>query len=1133
VSATSEQTAAIETLGRPLLVDAGAGTGKTWVLVERFIYLLETHPQWPLESILAVTFTKKAAREMRTRIRAAIEHKVRTHPTDPHWQERRRLIDRLQISTIHGLCARILKENAIAAGIDPHFEELDEQEAGLLKEEAIQQTLAALVDEDSPILDLLISIRVRDLRSEMRNLLSKRATVSRILAEMPDAETLLQRWRDGLVQMKNELWQAELAHNTQFARALRDIPQIVVRDHADLLTSSLEFAQKGCILQSSGDLAGAVRYWLDIKLKGGKGDNWGGKEGLAELKSMLGALRETARKLGKVGFTSEVGEEDERAIQALTLWKQLWVRLNHTYEELKVERRALDFDDLELLTEQLLAEEPASERLLAYLEGINHLMVDEYQDTNQIQQSIIYKLAAPERDDRLFVVGDAKQSIYRFRQAQVSVFNQTKEQIRKVTGFPPLRLVRSFRTQQTLLSFCNHLFDELLQPLGKDYKEFEAQPAALVAERDDSPVQRLVPAPVEMILIPEKDQSDNSIDMESARIWEAVEIVQRLLSLYEGGFMVWDKSRWEYRPFQFSDAAVLLRATTSFPLYEEQFKALGLPYLAVSGRGYYDLPEVQDLLSLLQCLYSPGDDLSLASVLRSPLFSLGDETLYRLRWHTADNQRSEEPHQFATALQNPASTDQEQEVSFALQVLSGLWKLAGHVAVWELLREAINRTGYEVALALSDRQSGGMGRQRSNVVKLLEFARQWGGASLSEFLRRVQALKAQEVREGEALGATPESGAVQLMSIHAAKGLEFPVVVLADLGRRTQRRSYASRILHDPQYGIVCQLRDEQGDWQKPASYLWAEWLEDQMEQAENKRLLYVACTRAADMLILTGRLGEKGSWLQEIMEAMGIEAGGDGDRIESRDGFSIRIVEPTIVPAPREWKTEVATVQYGLSEIPALAKTLPDEIFARSVSVTYLTGYPEGDVAVARRIRPHIIQPIKPEAGRYTSTYVIGRMVHKALADWVCLSLPVAELRSYLERIARKEGLREVASISQAVRRTSGMLSNLRRHPLYISIQDVVERFTELPFLLHTDEGVMEGVIDLLYCDARGIWNLIDWKTEQVNQQPLEELSREYHMQLELYARAVESFLGERPRVYLCFLNPTVRVVEMTRKKS
>jgi ATP-dependent helicase/nuclease subunit A len=1134
VSATSEQKAAIETLGRALLVDAGAGTGKTWVLVERFIHLLEKHPHWPLESILAVTFTRKAAREMRTRIRAAIEQKVRAYPADLHWQERRRLVDRLQVSTIHGLCASILKENAIAAALDPHFEELDEQDSGLLKEEAIQHTLAELVDEDSPILDLLTTLRVRDLRSEMRNLLAKRATVSRILAGMPDPETLLHRWQEGFAQMKSELWQAELANNELLDLALREIPPIGIIDQTDLLAHSVEYAQQGCQLLLSGDLAEAIKLWLQINLKGGKADNWGGKEGLIELKSMLDALRAAARKLEKYGFTREVGQEDQQAIQVLMLWKQLWERLEQVYDLLKVQRRALDFDDLEMLTEKLLAEEPASERLQAYLAGINHLMVDEFQDTNQIQQSIIYKLAHPEQGDRLFVVGDAKQSIYRFRQAQVSVFNQTKVDIQKASGHPPLRLARSFRTHQPLLSFSNALFEQLLQPLGSDYADFEAQPGALVAERDDLPYQPLAAAPVELMLIPDKDASGNNIDMETARMWEAAEIANRLLSLHEGGFLVWDKSQRRNRPFRFDDAAILLRATTSLPLYEEQFKAFGLPYLAVSGRGYYDLPEIQDLIALLQCLYNPADDLSLASVLRSPLFSLSDETLYRLRWQTADNQRSPEVLSFAAALNDPPTTDQQQEVSFASVVLGDLWSLAGRAPVWELLREAINKTGYEATLALSDQASGGMGRQRSNVLKLLEFARQWGGASLSEFLRRVQALKAQEAREGEALGQTPESGAVQMMSIHAAKGLEFPVVVLADMGRRTQRRSFDSRILHDPLYGMVCQLRDDQGDWQKPASYLWAEWQEDQMEQAENKRLLYVACTRAADMLILSGRLGDKGSWLQEIMTAMEIEAGGDGERIEARDGYSIRIVEPEITPAPVEWGAEALPIPVSLSDIPILANPLVADEFPRSVSVTQLTRIGYSNLDDSGQVTPHFTYPTRLDGQPHVPHYKIGRIVHKALADWDCLSYPSGELHAFLERFARKEGLWQEGSITKAVERSYRMLVNLRRHALYRDIDAAVERYTELPFMLHRLDGVIEGIIDLLYRDKRGLWNLIDWKTEWVSedQQRMEELSWEYNMQLDLYAQAVESFTGEHPRVFLCILNPAVRVVELTRKK-
>lgn len=1126
--ATREQAAAIETQGRALLVDAGAGTGKTWVLVERFIHLLSQHPDWPLESILAITFTKKAAREMRTRIRQAIEQKVREHPSDQHWQQHRRMVDRLQVSTVHGLCARILKENAIAAGIDPRFDELDEQEADLLKEDAIQQTLVELVDEDSPVLNLLTTLRVRDLRTEMRNLLGKRGTVGRIFSQLLEPKALMKQWQAGLTAMRDQMWQAEQHNSAEFDEVLLEIPNYVIYDSNDLLSGSVESAREGCGLAAVGDLAGAVSSWLTISLRGGRGENWGGKEGLAELKANLKTLRSAAQKFEKAGFIKEIGPEDEQAIQMLALWKELWQHLNQRYDQLKDDRRALDFDDLEILTDQLLAQESTSERLVAYLASINHLMVDEFQDTNQIQQSIIYALAHPEKGDRLFVVGDAKQSIYRFRQAQVSVFNQTRQHIQQASGHPPVQLARSFRTHQELLSFSNHLFDHMLQPLGKDYAGFEAQPGPLTAERDNFPAQSITPAAVEMILIPNKDRQDENIDMESARIWEAGEIARRLLNLHEGQFLVWDKGQRHFRPFQFSDAAVLLRATTSLPLYEEQFKLAGLPYLAVSGRGYYDLDEVQDLISLLQCLYNPRDDLSLASALRSPLFNLSDEVLYRLRWWKVNNERSPEPISYAAALQEPPDTDQPEEVTFAAETLAHLWSIAGRAPVWELLRAAIRNTGYEAALALADRQAGGMGRQRSNVLKLLEFAREWGGASLSEFLRRVQALRAQEAREGEALGNMPDSGAVQLMSIHAAKGLEFPVVVLADLGRRKMGRIFDSRILHDPVYGIVCQWRDEQGDWQKPASYLWAEWLEDQMEQAENKRLLYVACTRAADLLILSGRLGEKQSWLQEILETCEIEPDGQAEQVVRRDGHSIRIVEPE---SQLELGDSVADVQLpgdGLFEIPPLAESLIGLEYPRSVTVTELTRLVDREAITGRHIRPAVIHPTGDDGVERPPAYVLGRMVHKSLADWDCLTRRPEDLRDLLERHARKEKLVKSTAIDWAVGRSLEMIANLRRHTIFTEINTALERYSELPFMLKTDDGVIDGVIDLLFQDRDGNWKLVDWKTEWVDDARLVEANQEYSLQLEYYARAVEEIIGKSPQLYLCYLNPSLRVLKL-----
>ena len=186
-----------------------------------------------------------------------------------------------------------------------------------------------------------------------------------------------------------------------------------------------------------------------------------------------------------------------------------------------------------------------------------------------------------------------------------------------------------------------------------------------------------------------------------------------------------------------------------------------------------------------------------------------------------------------------------------------------------------------------------MGASEPISCKFLSLAREQGGVSISAFLSRLRDLKAIEAREGEALGREPESGAVQLMSIHAAKGLEFPVLVAADLGRQKRRPGGSAYLLHDPVFGVVCKVRDEQGEWQEPAGYAWGKWLYQQMEEAEEKRLLYVACTRAADRLILTGQVGNRDSWLQQILEAYEIDADGPQDELLQGDCFGMRILRP------------------------------------------------------------------------------------------------------------------------------------------------------------------------------------------------------------------------------------------------
>ncbi len=1118
---TPEQRIAIQTQERALLVEAGAGTGKTWVLVQRYLHLLETNPGWTLESITAITFTEKAAREMRTRLRREIEEKFRSQPGDRLWSTHWRDIDRLQVSTIHGLCARILRENAIAAGLDPRFQVLDEQEANLVKEQAIDETLRALQAEEHPALTLLASLRVGDLRTEMAQMLARRGTLYPIFDQLADPETLLENWRVGLEEMRWSIWRERLQQDPELAFALEQLPFITIHDPEDKLAGSVLLAQQGCRALADGDLVMAANCWLQIYLRGGAQSAWSGKDALGDLKAHLKSIREAAIDLEKAGALKLIEPIDEMAAQHLHLWQSLWQRLEQIYSQLKNAQQALDFDDLEILTERLLHQSPRPERLQAFLDSLKHLMVDEFQDTNFMQQRIVYALAPIEQPGKLFLVGDAKQSIYRFRQAQVSGFSQTAAKIQAVYNQPPTTLSTSFRTHQSLVQANNDLFELVFTPQTAAYADYEAHPGALQAQRQSLPELENC---VEILLLKNREPDGQKLNSEEARIWEAQWIARRLLQLKESGARVWDKAEQCYRPFEFRDAAVLFRSTTQLPLYEAEFKKAGLPYLTISGRGYYDRPEVQDLVSLLSALANPLDDLSLASCLRSPLFSLSDETLFRLRWHAPTGEPLREPVHLKDALINPPVLGQAELVARASRILEGLWAQVARVEVWQLLRVAIDLTGYEIVLAQNDGENG---RQRANVLKFLSLAREQGGANVSDFLSRLRDLRTIEAREGEALGYEPESGAVQLMTIHAAKGLEFPVLVVADLGRGMRHNNRSTYLLHDPLFGVVCKVRDALGDWQEPAGYAWGKWLYQKMEEAESKRLLYVACTRTADLLILSGQLGNKDSWLEQILDAYEIDQDGPEDELKQCDSYGLRIWRPSAPEEISPVEKQAAPKVQRMESIPALARPLPTQPVSQPLSVSRLGNLHRFNKELYSELQPAVWSGSGLGSTTRAPGYLVGEMVHRALAHWHCLAYADRELTQYLERLANRSGI-DSQALEHAVRTSYQMLGRLKRHKLYATIQKAVQQYREIPFTLETPQGALRGVIDLLYQDAQGSWHVLDWKTEWTPEEKLAEHAQEHKVQVAVYALAVEKQLGVSPQVSLCFLSPRVQAYKV-----
>ncbi len=1082
---TDQQRIAATAEGRALLVEAGAGTGKTAVLVQRFIHLLDRHPDWPLESIVAVTFTEKATREMRTRIRREVEARAAGEGPGSPWHARRRELDRLAVSTIHGLCARILRENPIAAGIDPRFTVLEEIDTALLREEAVRQTLAALgsgahrpAQGRRDPLELLAAFELNDLNEQMLRLLGQRGTAERLFERLDEPDALLAMWREKVGEMQTAIWSEHLARNEYAQEALDALAGLPVTHRDDKLAGSVLAAKDGCALAARGDICGAAAAFETIKLTGGTNAAWGGAEGVKQTKAWLKSARELSECLTKKGYHEPVGAADEVAAEALQCWRALWGEVTRAYDALKEEQRGLDFDDLERFTARLLRARPRDARTEALIGGINHLMVDEFQDVNELQGEILRGLADLAAGGKFFAVGDAKQSIYRFRQAQVKVFNSAAREILSITGHPALPLSRSFRTHAGLLAALNRAFQAVLAPVGSAYDDFEARPAPLEAERAALEPCEAAPADVEIVALPPGPADEN-------RRLEAALLARRLHELVGKGLLIFD------------DMAILFRATTSLPLYEEVFKAEGLPYITVSGRGYFDRPEVRDLTALLACLRNPANDLNMAVVLRSPMFSLSDDTLYRLRWFDADGRRSDTPIAFAAALRRalavPVTCAQTAEITFAAETFAALQAAAGRVDVWTLLRLALDRTGYEATLALADQaaETGG-GRGRANVAKFLQLARERGGADLSGFLQSVSDLRLREAREGEALPDQPDTGAVQLMSIHAAKGLEFPVVALADLGR-PPRHGHAPRILHDPLYGLACQVRDAEGGWLTPTSFRWAAWLDGRMEQAESKRLLYVACTRAADLLILSGSPKEEDSWLQTLARAWEVDdriARNDerldaGEEISCGDGYRIRIFWPGRLPeediATAPARARASEPGPSLRTLPPLARPLPARTATWPIAVTHVPVVGDDDEEEIGRLRPVVRLEAGAAAGRRPWRYLVGNLAHRALADWQCLSLPDEKLRDSLVRWALRGGLSAPRDVSFAADEVLFMLRGLRATPLYGEICAARERHAEAPLSIRAGERMLHGVLDLLYQDAGGAWHLLDWKTERV----------------------------------------------------
>lgn len=907
---TDAQRRAAETLDRHLAVTAGPGSGKTRVLVNRYLNIIE-NTFVDLERIVAITFTKKAASEMRERVRKAFDERIGdTRGIAEHvWRDRKRRLEGAVITTIHGFCTRLLRENPVEAVVDPQFAILDEYSRSVMLDAAAEAAVTGLIESgEGPAARLVAAYGRAELVRELIGIFGRfrglgvtipeaeAATLAsaqtgedygRLLGELHRLVDLLEP--DGLPAASRLRVQEFLEEWERCAPALAGVPS---QDRAVAFKDAVERLRKA----GPSSRARALN------------------EIVPSLRQLLGHKDAGSGQLVRTFFDVCGRDYAPLVFQALRT-------LDLLYAQEKRAAAALDQDDLQLRARELLRSHPEVVRRVR--SRYRYFLVDEYQDTNGLQRDIIRLLALGEPRANLFIVGDRKQSIYGFRGAEVEVFAESIREL-EAEGGEAIPLDVNFRSRSRVVDTVNAIFERLMQlEPGDDPAELERlgfvghEPIEAAApDMDDGPV-------VEILLdLPMEDGEEHrDTNEESTRDREARRLAERIDALVRGGEPVLrDRSEGAdpgaLRPARFRDVAVLLRAITDVKAYERAFRRRGIPFYVVAGKGFYDRPEVVDLLNLLEFLDNRTDELALAAVLRSPLFGVSDETLLALR---ADRLRrmAEEAsprgaaRQLYDALRDHASTslispEQHEALDRAVDVLAALLALRNRVSISELLAEALRRSEYETVAASAED-----GAQRlSNVDKLVGLARGFErGESrlLRDFVEFVREFRRLDAREAEAL-LRSDQDAVAVLTAHKSKGLEFPVVVMPDLQREFQRVS--GNAIYDRLRGLAFKVPDGRGGLERTALYEDVAARRRLRERFESMRLLYVGMTRAQDLLILSGATDKKktgladkvlrecGCWLDWVLAILGVESA-SGETIVRVNGGAVRVVGPDADLAP------------------------------------------------------------------------------------------------------------------------------------------------------------------------------------------------------------------------------------------
>ncbi len=1045
---TDEQAVAIERRVGNLLLDAGAGSGKTSVLVERFVRaVLEDGVD--VGAILTITFTEKAAAELRDRIR----RRLRGLGAD----EAARATEGAYISTIHGFCARVLRSQALAAGLDPRFVVLDEPEARRVADGAFEDALEELARSVPGAVELIASYAAPTLRAAILDVYDELRSRGQTDPQLPPLPP-----PPDLDDARRVLWRAA-------AQALTEL--------GDVAAPSVKVLQALERIGRCDELLAVPEPGLaqidGLKLPGGNG---------AALSTPLcGAYADAL-----TAFRGAV--EARSAVGVHALLDRLLRSYGARYARRKHDRSALDFDDLELMARDLLARD--GELRERYTERFAHVMVDELQDTNKVQLELIEYVSR----GNLFTVGDAQQSIYAFRHADVELFEALGAE-RERDG-ERATLQTNFRSRREILDVINGAFAGV----------FGERFMPLVCGRTDGDAGE---PRVELLVVDKA--GDYAVEGLASpwRIAEARALASRVYELLGAAASP-------------RDFVLLTRATTDLRVYERALEERGIPTYVIGGRGYWAHPQVIDVVAYLRALANPRDEEPLYTVLASPLVGVSADALVVVG--AAARERGRDPWRELRSEGAPASLgdfDRSRLEAFVAWFASERAG-AARLGIEELIDRVLVRTGYDLTMLA---MPGGP-RRLANVRKLMRLGREFEAASgpdLRGFLEFVRGREARwggfgDPRESEAPVEGEALDAIRLMTIHRAKGLEFEIVCVADLGRGPRYGSELLRLGSDGRIGLRL---GEPGTGRPLPALAYRELGDEQAaaEAQEERRLFYVAMTRARERLILSGaaklddwdKERSPMGWIAPAVEGAGVVA----RYVGADDGDLASVASAPATPAPAP--------PWGVGDFcapgTALSHGAAPEAPVSRLSYSSLGEYARcGYRYYAQRV---LGLPPAPETAPARSSTLEslsgierGILVH-ALLETLDFRRPEAPTAAEIIRQAEcAPSAAEAEQIGALIKLFIGSEICAR-----LSAATDVRREERFAFLLD-DQVLVNGALDVLAREPGGAMLVVDYKSDRLEgTEPRELVESHYATQRLVYALAALRAGADRVEVAHLFL--------------